>query len=1311
MTTYLPFASNTLQVYAYEKFNFTILDSSGATLSNTSGLSPSSLYFSQDTSGNTVFSVANDVSSTLVASTRSELFTLTKPSSVSSNSVTINPGRFLDSNGLTLSNRSFEFYKNETIPRIRLVAPSFTLRTPTSLPSLPPGLSYVKVASNIFDISGTPSVVVPNSNYLIIGVDASGSKVVTTNFSMAVSNERVRVNVAPDLSINNMIVGSAITPRTITAIPPVGTASNGIRYTFPTLPDGINVTDNSGNIKTSPFVPTDPSYTLRITGTPNSNAARAFANDGATSNGFLYPFVISRVNPAPLIETTCNVQFAFQPTVLFDDRTTPFTFYIGVPVDSSSNFFRAQTYFTSNVNISNMFALSLPTGLSLEYVGSGRANIVGDPSGSPTSSNYTIRAIDSNGNQGDYRVTINVSNDAISFSTPTVDACYSFILSRPVDQIKTGYYESSNIRFAATAASGRPVTLSAPALSGTGLSLDSNGVLVGIPTTLRGLTTLNVIADTGFTTTTNSKVKFSIVDDVFTFANVADLSFIQNIAITPFQFPVTTLSGRNVIGYSSTGLPSGLSINPVGILSGTPNVGSPTSGNVRITATTGFASGSRDFSYNLTPDSILFTTDQDVYTYVAGESDVLIPITGTSYSGTPVRNYLTNLDPSFGIVMTSNIFNGALRGELLGTWTDSIPPNKVLPASRNFTVSAQAGTITGVLDVSLTASPALQNTSFVLHSNAIWTYNDVSWNKNTTTGSLDNPFQIVIKNNTVDGNFILATAGNRILRFLNANDSSSIVFPSDNRFSSLTFDIQNWWVSGKEGIGANTRVMVRRSEDNGLTWSDPVLAITSTGDYIYPRESNSYSSNNAYLLGGAAIAQYSNIVVVGGLSNVGASSMMRAVFPLDMSEIAYDLPPTWTIIPTGFVTETAYINTDVSNKWVATGSGLYATKDAVSTSNPSYFTSSTTTIKYSTDQGATWIDATTGAFNMFGYELVYASNTWVATGVTSSNPGGGNRFFPELRYSTDAINWTKIDLSTNPLFSDLSANISSLVAPMPLGSMNYDGSKWNVFVQRNSGSGPVTEIYSSPTLTGTWAASNVTSQFQSSNSTDRFLSYTRSQWLRPSSVKTITITLDFKTGIGNGPQILSPETSLLLYQYVPVSIQVLADDPNALFFIADDELPPGLEFNPSTGLITGKPAQPGTYTTRIYAKNSAGVTLKTIRYTVIVPRVIRKQDGAGAYTSLLKQYTEVLAAQSGRDNRVLPTSGLGEFMSPVPATVTTAYFPYCGCPIIPVIPECPDGIRVDAVDASTNVCAFIDGNTDVSGNVIDVGNAEPNVCQ
>jgi hypothetical protein len=186
-------------------------------------------------------------------------------------------------------------------------------------------------------------------------------------------------------------------------------------------------------------------------------------------------------------------------------------------------------------------------------------------------------------------------------------------------------------------------------------------------------------------------------------------------------------------------------------------------------------------------------------------------------------------------------------------------------------------------------------------------------------------------------------------------------------------------------------------------------------------------------------------------------------------------------------------------------------------------------------------------------------------------------------------------------------------------------------------------------------------------------------------------------------------SSILLYQYVFTSIKVESDDPTAYFFVSDDELPPGLEFNPLTRTISGKPAQQGFFSTRVYARNSSGVTLKTLTFTINVPRIIRKQDGAGAYTSLLKQYTEVLAAQGGRDNRALPNQErrLGEFMSPTPGVVVTAQFSTTKCGVCGSR-ECPTvNERVDSGRAVSTVCNFIDAN---SGTIIDAGNAEANVC-
>jgi hypothetical protein len=103
--------------------------------------------------------------------------------------------------------------------------------------------------------------------------------------------------------------------------------------------------------------------------------------------------------------------------------------------------------------------------------------------------------------------------------------------------------------------------------------------------------------------------------------------------------------------------------------------------------------------------------------------------------------------------------------------------------------------------------------------------------------------------------------------------------------------------------------------------------------------------------------------------------------------------------------------------------------------------------------------------------------------------------------------------------------------------------------------------------------------------------------------------------------------------------------------------------------------------------------------------VIRKQDGAAAYTSLLKQYTEVLAAQSGRDQHMLPNQEvrLGEFMSPVPPTVITQTFNSdCAKCIITGVDTSGEIVEIDGGVLTLNILEFVDAN---DGQILDGGSA------
>ena len=1310
MTTVLPFSNNAIGVFAYEGFSYTISNPDPTytlqTVTNSGGFgpSPSPLYFTKNANTSYTFAIT-DLSNNLTGGTTENFVLKTVSGSSilsSSNTVTIGPGRFLDGSGLSLSNNSYVFYKNEPITPIRLVAPSFTLKPPTSVPSLPPGLSFVSNASNIYDISGIPLVTVPNSNYQIIGLQNGGSRIVTTKFNMVISNERLQLNLSGSPIISGMTIGTPITPRVITVIPPVG--SSAVQYTFPTLPDGIVASDSSGNTQVSPFTTTTAPYTFIVSGTPTSNAAYAFRAAGAGSNGLVYTVQASRISPSPLIQTTQPLTFSFAETILFDLSTIPIL-YTNVPVDSSANFFTAGTFFTSNVPITDISSTSLPTGLTLVFDASlSRARLTGTPT-SAGSASYTIRATNSNAVTRDYVTPITISNDSVTFTRPVgTDLCYSFILSRPVDISKNGYYPS-NIQFSATAASGRAISFSAPAFSGTGLSLDSSGVITGIPSAVTPLTDLVVTATAVGTSVTATKtVKFSILDDVFTFADVcaSSLGFIQNRAITPFQIQVATLSGRNVIDFSQSGFPSGVRINPAGVVSGTPL--GDTSGNVIINATTGFSSGTRDFSYSVIPDTVIFRVPQGTYTYTAGDPVGSIDIDAVSYSGLTVSNFDLSLTPTYGLTLAST------TGILSGTWTTGVPPDTILASSCNFTINAQAGGATPSLSTTFTANPILDRKMlFNIFTRDNDAY-DVQYKSTIVTTQSSNITgftkvaggfigtgvpEIRVKS-TSDNDFstnviIAAVSGGGTDAFFGFVPDGGVLRASNAiaNFTDITFkrvdetnlsvvsSVANitgttkWRAGGRRGSFDNGAAVVFPSEDNGITWGVSNASVVSgpAGQIIRTRDDGINNTDpyslNPYLQGGLALKyspDNSGILIAGGLEFGGGPTMTRS----------FDQGASWRgDVSGGFVKECSAISVDNSSIWIATGSDAYRTVDELAGSSP--WSSATNTIKYSTDSGATW-DSAGGAFNMFGYDVVYGNATWLATGVQATTSGAFTYYAPELRRSTDGSNWVKIDLSSSDLFPTNDSSILSVIPPLRIGTMGFDGNYWNVFVNaalEGGVAGSYPTLYrhdASTSLLSGWFAVDITSAMSNvvggTNGSTRFLALTPPTLLYTGEPP-IKINLTFNIASGTGPVLTSPTTrSFLNYQYIPITpIQLSATGTGIVyFFVEAADLPDGLTFDPLTNQITGTSVRIGQESVQLILKDNLGTSVYTLSFTTVIPRLIRKQDGAGAYTSLLRQYTEVLGAQGARDNRALPNqeTRLGEFMSPeAPDVITQTVDPKC----------------------------------------------------
>lgn len=1255
MSSNLPFvSSNTLATYVYEPFSYTLSNplpgTYTLTISNTPGIPPGYLV---NNGSNVVFSTTSNA----MSPGTTEVFVVTASSNgtvvgTCSNIVKINVGRFLNDSGNSYVGSNFTFYKNEPIAGIPLVAP-ITIGTPTSTITLPPGLTYVSNAPNKYTISGTPLVTAPLSNYTIIGkgTGSNAGKTVTSTFGLSVSNERVLLNLAGSSIVSPMTVGTPISTRTITAQFPPYTGGGTLRYTWSGLPDGISVIDVCGNSQGSPFTPFDPAYTLNIQGAPTITAANAYRT--ITSN--TVTFTATRTNPLPVISNTLPITFGFGETVLFDTPYVPIL-YSGVTLDPSAIFFHAQTYFGTGSAISNIFSPDLRSDLSINFVASSaRGYLTGTP-GALASATYTIRAINSNGISRDVAVPITVTTDTVTFVSPTpnpVDACFNFVLSRPSSLALTGYY-TSNIQFKAVASSGNAISFTSSGLNDTGLSLSNVGSstvqLVGTPTTVTPLTTATITANvSGTPATASTTFKFEVLNDVITFSQPTptQLSFIQNRAITPIQITATTLSERPVISFTSSNLPAGLTISTTGLITGTPTVS--TSGSFTVTASTGYMSQTETYGYTLTPDSIiLIERPQPSYSLTLGGPIPPAKVSGLSYSGIAVSNFVFNSLPvTYGLTIDAN------TGIFGGTLTTSYPPDPVLPSNVSFNVQGSAGSLTSNLPVQLNTSNAARYQWFLAKGA----------NLVNAQATLDNWSLLHERDAPSYTDYSIRPIDVNSRAIVGVTHSTGFTYSSNgSTFTDFTIPETPWPfydVSGapfvEPGFSLNLgpKVIVRsgttlygtgydvpvtqigsfwKSTNDGQTWTStfPLLASGVLGRSWLP---NAVSYGNA-------IAFKSGVLLIGGNGD--------AVFQPSIIRSTND-GNSWAGVSGATTSWVTNFNTDAF-PWIVAGSDDYF--PGATYSVPSR------TLRYSTDQGATWSLVTSGDFNYFADFVIYGNGVWIAGG-REYNAGDGYIYFG-LRTSTDGLTWTTFTLPgtwypVDPTFIPALGQVRSST----LDSMLFDGDSFIVGVTQNDDGSLIQSFLTHP-ADGSSLSSGWTTV--SSGTLSSFAYNIRPIQLRgrlPVATLPPQPVLFFPSQAINGPTITSPTvSSLLLYQYAamtPLTFSATGTG-RVYFFVQDSQLPRGVTFNSVTNTLSGTPMLLGNYSLTIYAKDNNGISILDFEIRVIIATVERQQTSAGAWTSLVRQYTVVNAAQNSVNGRTLPATEppLGEFMRPPPPDSVSA---------------------------------------------------------
>jgi hypothetical protein len=1124
-----------------------------------------------------------------------------------STSVTISAARIIYSP----CNATLVFYRNEPISPVDFSLVTSDANTIYSATTLPTGLAFTRAGARTFTLAGTPTVQTSGSNYTILGQDTVG-RIYSTVVSMVVNPERLILDVTGSLVQSNVTTTTAIDPITFTArFAPYG-GYRSMRYTWsPPPPAGLDFLDASGRVinGSSYAVDTtyDASFTMTLAGTLTASQLRSFALANVSS--YSINVTGTRTFPLPSLSPSLprTITLRFGETLLFSSNTP--SLFVGLDVSGFT--YSAKTYFPQvmDTSIQDITVTDgyLPDGLAGQFV---FARQQFEISGTPiTAATYpfTLRARNGAGVTADLAVSSTVSTDSVTI-TALSDSCFNFIQYRNLSNAKTGFYPS-NIEYSVRSTSGCNVTLTGANLPA-GVSLVSNtGTydLSGTPTTPTGSSLAILTARVPATGVDSSATfRYSVSAEAFFFSSNT-FGLVQNVPMTPVQVNVTTLSENPVIRFSAPGIPPSLQITNTGQVRGTPE--GSANGSFDVTAFTAYSSNSKSYAYTVSADRVVLLPS--VYTTNTSPGcNVSIPITGYSLSALTVSNYRFQSPFLYGLTVNST------TGLLSGTLASS------LPTSTTFTVLGSAGIVDGALTGTMTTANLTTHRAQMIEmratSNLYIYYSD---DKGLTWSDAYSQSNLLASRIGTNGSnvYLVPTSSSTVLRSMTGSSFTSVVVSNavgyDPRFTAVVNKpgTSTWWIAGTLSNGSRS-AYVFKSTNDGLTW--PTATEVTTNGFT-DREGNpaSYTTSNAYLNGGMALAYKDGVLLLGG------NQVLRSE----------DEGATWSAVSTGLI-EVADFSVDQESVWLAVGSSLYPSLIDLP------YMGDATTIVYSLDQGATWSPAVS-PFVRNAYQLLYARGAWIVVGLT----GTSLPYTIGISTSFDGINWTPI------VFPPAGFAAATDVYPSgPLAPIGFDETDWKI----GSVSGPT--LYSHPydtPLLSDWTSATMTGGSMSGvTSSSRFYSYV-AQTIDPGPDST-TITFPLPT---LGPVFISPaQSTYVVWQYMPIPVitfTATGTDPISYFV---SSLPVGLTWDSSKHSVSGSSMRTGTHSFTVYAVDGANnVTTFTLTLICDIPRIVRQQTGAGAYTALVRDYTEVAAAINARDTRVNAPEPLGSFAAPYPPDVVT----------------------------------------------------------
>ena len=388
-------------------------------------------------------------------------------------------------------------------------------------------------------ISGTATKAAAAQDYTITVVPDAGHYTSTAEAT-------INIEVTEALSASYSNIDATVNTAIATAGPTVNNANWEGKYSA-TLPGGLIINEASGEINGTPtsIAAVAADYDVSLTGTGSYLGVDATATVTITVNPKLITSVTyAEVHAALTVEITPSA-----PTVKPDGANVEYA------LDPKSK--------------------ALPSGLS---VNPDSGAIEGTPEAGTNQdlTAYTILVSGTGDWLGsDIQATVNIKID----TAPEISASYDELSIRIRDTVDLTYNSITSGETATfTMASGE----SLPA----GLTLESNGRITGTATSITGIKTYNIVL-TGTGTSDGRSGTASVVITVepkaITSVSYEDINAVYDTAITPVA-PTKNPSGLTAT-YSSANLPTGLTVDSNGEISGQPTILQTTATESTITIT------------------------------------------------------------------------------------------------------------------------------------------------------------------------------------------------------------------------------------------------------------------------------------------------------------------------------------------------------------------------------------------------------------------------------------------------------------------------------------------------------------------------------------------------------------------------------------------------------------------------------------------------------------------------------------------------------------------------------------------------------